>query len=407
MEKTVEKLRGYVHVSVIGASAKDFLNACSERGVVITECRAINETELICTIPRRYSRTAEYCAGISGCELRILSQRGASYTFGRVKRRYLLLSGLLVTLMLLGFSGFFIWDMDIVGNDTIPDWEIRSALEECGVYIGANWTEFNADMIRSEMLEKIPKLSFLTVNVKGSRAEVIVRERIEAPEMQNDVSHSHIIAAKDGVISKMSVFRGQGMVSAGDEVRAGDVLISGTVSGIELWEQPVEYNYVSALGEVYAETAYEFTAAESLVKQEKHYTGRVARSFALLLGENRLNFYKNTGIYRNSCDTIYYVWKLELPGIFTLPVALVQECRAQYELLPVSEMQSQVVERLKGELLSRLERETGESAQFLSEEFTVRQYGDMVYVTLSARCLEDIGLKQPADVYPREEEEYT
>ena len=70
-------------------------------------------------------------------------------------------------------------------------------------------------------------------------------------------------------------------------------------------------------------------------------------------------------------------------------------------------MPSQTVERLKGELISRLERETGEDAKLLSKEFTVRREGDTVYVTLRASCLEDIAVKQPADVHPREEEEYT
>ena len=216
-----------------------------------------------------------------------------------------------------------------------------------------------------------------------------------------------IVAKKSGRISEINVFRGHGLVSPGDEVSRGQTLVAGAVPGIELWEKPIKYRQVSSLAEIKAETEYEFTAFSPLTVSQKQYTGREAKNFALIIGEKRLNFYKNTGIYRSSCDTIYYVWKLAVPDLFTLPVSLVCESRMQYELSPTEKSVEEMASELKDELLHRLHQELSEDAGILSTRFTVNEEGDGMYVTLKAKCLENIAEKIPMDAYPMEEEEDT
>ncbi|MGE4354239.1 MAG: sporulation protein YqfD [Oscillospiraceae bacterium] len=400
MEKAVERLRGYVEVSVSGGNPEKFLNLSTRRGILLTDCRSLSEVELRCIIPRRYIRAAEDCANKTQCELKVLRRRGASFTIGKVRRRYFLLAGLFTVLLLLGVSSLHIWDIEVVGNETVSKAEILNVLEDCGVYIGANWTEFRSDLIRSEALERLQNLSFLTVNVKGSRATVIVRERIPVPEMDYDREPCDIVAEKNGVIDTIHVFRGKAAVSRGSAVLKGDVLISGAVPGIS------ETNQVSAFGEIKAQTYYTFSASESLEMQKKVPTGREARNYAIIFGGNRLNFYRNTGIFRDDCDTIYNEWKLEVKGLFTLPITVVRETRAQYELTPASKDPAEVETRLKNLLAARLKREVGETAEIETYDFAVREDGDALTVTLRATCLEAIGVKQPTDdlLQPREED---
>lgn len=405
MEKTVERLRGWAQASVVGNNPERFLNLCADRGIKLTNCRAISEVEIQCIIPRRYIAAAEKCAERAQCELKMLSYRGASYTVGKVKRRYILLSGLFIMLLLLGTSSLHVWDIDIVGNENISSSEILGVLNECGVHIGANWTEFNADMIRSEALSRIPELSFLTVNVHGSRATVIVRERIPVPDLAYNTEPCSIAAAKSGVVSSMNVFRGSPLVAVGNAVLAGDELISSNVPGVEIWGEVTKYNSVSAYGEVWANTFYEFTATESLEKQKKEPTGRRAQNYALVFGENRVNFYRNTGIYRDECDTIYDMWELKVDGLFTLPLSVVRETRAQYELQSIFLSPEMIESDLKTQLTQRLKREIGESGQLLSADFIIRQNDGELIVTLRASCLENIARIVHADdlIQPREE----
>ena len=404
MERTVEKLRGWAQVSVCGAEPALFLNCCASRGVMLMACRAVSPTELGCIVPRRCLKAARDCAAQSQCTLTVLARRGGSYTLSRVRRRYALLAGLLAVLLLLGASSLRIWDIDVRGNEQISRSEILGALESCGVFIGADWTGFSADRIRSQALQLLPELSFLTVNVHGSRATVIVRERIPVPEMDNARVPESIIAAKCGVIESINVFRGAAAVAPGSAVLPGDVLISGTVPGIELWDKPARYSFVSALGEVWARTTYEFTAAAPLQVEEREETGRTARNFALVFGKKRLNFYKNTGIYRTSCDTIYNILNLEAKDLFTLPFSLVQEVRKQYVSHSETQLPEEVYPTLQNELAARLKREIGPDGQILSQQLSVREENGWVYMTLRAVCRENIAVRQTAEIPSGEEE---
>ena len=391
MEKALELLRGWAEISVTGAQPELFLNICAARGIELTDCRPVSPTELRCTVARRRLAAAGRCAERAQCELKVRRRRGASYVLGRVRRRYFLLGGLMCVLLLLGASSMYVWDIDVVGNESVSTSEILNALEQCGVGIGSNWTGFNADMIRSRALELVPELSFLTVNVHGSRATVIVRERIEAPELDEDEGSGDVTARRSGVVVSVNAFRGEALVSPGSAVLAGDTLISGSVPGVEIWGKPTKYRQVGAMGEVKARTFYEFTAVAPLVEYEKQPTGREATNYALVLGEKRLNFYQTSGIYRDSCDTIYDEWKLGLSGVFTLPVSLVRETRAQYELVPVERTADEVAARLRGQLAERLNAEL-DGGELLSTDYSERESGGCVYVTLRATCLEDIAL---------------
>ena len=164
----------------------------------------------------------------------------------------------------------------------MSDSEILDALSECGVYIGANWTGFNSDMIRSRALELMPQLSFITVNVHGSRATVIVRERIEPPALESGTGTRDMVARRSGVVEYVNAFRGFALVSAVSPVLVGDTVISGTVPGVEIWGKPTEYSQVNAPGEVWARTFYEFTAMSPLVRYKKDFTGREATNYSLI-----------------------------------------------------------------------------------------------------------------------------
>lgn len=391
VERSIEKLRGYAIVRITGAEPKRFLNNCKKQGIMLRNCKTISPIELECRILKKDIPRARHSAEMSQCELKETANIGAGYTWMRIKKRYFLLLGMLTSLIFLAFSGLYIWDIEIEGNETVPDYEILNILGDSGVYIGANWTGFNADQIRSEVLYRLPELSFLTVNVNGSKATVQVRERIAVPEMSYDSQFSDIIATKNAVISSVFAYRGFAVVQAGSTVKKGDVLISGNMP--ELVQETPKSIEVSALGEVWGETYYEISISESLISYEKVYTGRESENFAIVFGEKRLNFYTRTGIYRAKCDTIYDEWILGVENLISSPISLVRETRCEYETVETIQNPADVTARLETELLERLERELGETGKIIAKSLTAKSEGNSITVTLKATCHEQIGEK--------------
>lgn len=117
--------------------------------------------------------------------------------------------------------------------------------------------------IANRTLMELEELSFLSVNLRGIRAEVVVRESDPAPEVEPTGVASDLIAEKSGVILDLHALAGQPLVGEGDTVEAGDVLVSGTVT-ITREDDPSQVisSYpVLAKGSVWAEVEEQFSAS--------------------------------------------------------------------------------------------------------------------------------------------------
>ena len=80
-----------------------------------------------------------------------------------------------------------------------------------------------------KVLEQLPELSWLTVNLNGSIAEVETQVRAPAPEITNKSGPSNLKASCDGTIVEIEVYDGQPMVQKNDAVAEGMLLVSGVV----------------------------------------------------------------------------------------------------------------------------------------------------------------------------------
>jgi similar to stage IV sporulation protein len=131
---------------------------------------------------------------------------------------------------------------------------------------------------------------------------------------------SSIVSDRDGVILSATATSGSLQVVPGQVVQAGQTLISGLVDcGIKLCT-------VRAEGEILAATDRSLTVkipAQRLVRAEKE--GQI-KKYSLIIGKNRINFFKGSGISEGSCVKMYLEYVLTLPGGFELPVAFVKEC---------------------------------------------------------------------------------
>ncbi len=97
-------------------------------------------------------------------------------------------------------SSLFIWRIDVTGNETLTTGQILRCLDECGVRPGTYWPALSNDLVRNDMVLRLPELRWLTVNVHGSCAEVIVREKEPLPDITPDDTPVSIYASATGVI---------------------------------------------------------------------------------------------------------------------------------------------------------------------------------------------------------------
>jgi len=384
MERLVNLLRGSVRVKIEGARGERFLNVCSREGIEFWQLERVSEAELRVSVHASKTARVLECARRAGFEAEVLKRSGAPFAAKRIKGRWVMAFGLLFCWALVWVSSLFVWEIEVYGSENVSSAEIKAAVEKAGVRFGTFGPSISQEDVRSIALLELPQLAWLTVNFNGSRAEIIVRERVEKPEMLEDSKPADIVAAKSGIITEQYVCRGQELFKAGDTVLAGEKL----VSGVQTNRQGGQYR-VHAVAQVYARTWYELSARIPAVYYQKRYTGENIEYININFMGNRTNLYFTGRNPERGYDIIYQNRSFRLSKGLVLPAALEKTVCREYELVPEQMPAEQARALLERELTERLKGQI--DGEIVSSECSVIRQGDIFTVTLRAECLEQIG----------------
>ncbi len=392
MSGIIDRAGGIVRLGIKGARPEAVLNGCAFAGIELWGLECVDECRVeVLARESQLEDIRKICLRCM-CDAEVISIRGGSRWRKLIRRRVVLIIAAAIVFLLLILSSLFIWDIEVEGNKNISSGEILRSLAEYGIAEGCFWPGLPIDIIRSDVIAENPEIAWLTVNISGSKANVLIEERIEKPEIYSEINAADIIASHSGVIRRMSVMNGKPMAAAGQTVLAGDVIVSGTMESLTGGTR-----YVRALADIQAETWYELTAACPIETLRKTVTEKSTAKFALKAGKSRINFYFGSGKDIDVCDKITHEYKLGIPGLFTLPVSIISE-RYEYRDHTAGEC------CLPQELEARLEAWLRENVDGNIQEFSFShaESGGLLVVTMRARCLENIAetveLPQPEGV---------
>ena len=326
MQFIVNFLRGSVCFTVCGPFPERFLNLCAQNGVGFWGLVWLDGQTLELKVARRDARKVRALAEKVGCEASAKGRKGVPFFLAGFRRRYALVIGLVLSLAAAGVLSQFILTVEVSGNETIPSAVILAELSRQGVRPGTYGPGLDLRRISQEALRRIDGLSWMSVNLHGTRAEVLVRERSPAPELRDETTPAHIVAAADGILEDVEVLEGQALFREGQAVLAGEVVISGVVDLKEPQYATVDagQRLVHARGNVWASTYRTLEACIPLEAQTKVYTGEGETAWALTVLGHTFNFFGKGTISAAGYDKITTTHILTLPGGREMPLALTE-----------------------------------------------------------------------------------
>lgn len=378
---------GWISVRVTGAEPERFLSALAERGIPFWHAAPPENFVLELKMPARRAKLVKPLAEHLGCQGEIVTVKGLPGLLRRSLRRRLLLAGMVLGLGLLAVSRLFIWNIEISGCETLSERAVREALAECGVDIGKPWMNIRQDVLRNSMILRLPEIRWMTVSLRGSHGEVIIREARRGGEPEPVDEYGKIVAEKAGLVTEVYDLRGTALIEKNEVALPGETLIGGYTTGRFAVQGPVR-----ATGEVWARTWYEHTATAPVYVDMTAHGGETTR-FSLILGKKRINFYKGSSICPADCDKIIYVYPFAVEDVFALPLAIEKTVFSPYtkQSIRAEELRAELEQQLMTELCGSI----GEDGEVVSAAFTASEQDGVLFVTLRAECREEIGRTEP------------
>ena len=393
MRSVINFLRGSVCVVVSGPFPERFLNLCAQSGVGFWDLAWEGGQSLRLRVLRRDAGRAVELAERAGCTASLEGRAGLPAFLAGFRRRYALLAGLALALAAVCLLSQFILTVEVSGNETVPSAVILMELSRQGVRPGAYGPGLDLRRISQEALRRIEGLSWMSVNLHGTRAEVLVRERSPSPTPRDETTPAHVVAAADGVLEDVEVLEGQALFREGQAVLAGEIVISGAVDLKEPQYAAVDagQRLVHARGEVWAVTHRTLAACIPLEAQVKVYTGEEERNWSLSLLGRSVNFFGKASISSSGYDKMTTTHILTLPGGREMPLVLVETEYRAYETAAAPVRADAARAMLEERLLERLTALIGAESSVLSTAFSAEEEDGMLTVTLTAQCREQIG----------------
>ena len=398
LKRGVKLLRGSVRVRVQSTYPERVLNLCSARGIEFWDMKWLSAAELSFCVSRAGLRALRRAAEGTDAELAVERTAGVPFFAARFRRRYALLAGLALCCALLLVNSAFIWDFAVTGNDTVPTERILRALREAGVHRGTPVYSFDTQDVCNRVLPQLKDLCWVGINVRGCRAYVQVRERVRPPERANESAPTNVIAKRAGLVTKVLALDGEKKVLAGMSVQQGQLLIAGVVDTGGTESPSVPTRFLAGKGEVWARTWYELSVRIPLRCEQKIYTDE-KRSFALCWGENRLKIgAKESSILHGDCDKIRRKTQWTLFGVLSLPVTWETETRFIYETQTRTRTREEAEAQGRAALEDHLAALLGKDGSVTGKRVASAVQGEYLLVTLSAECMEQIGVETPIQI---------
>lgn len=259
---------GFLELEFSGIYPEKILNLCALNRITVWNTRFLKQKIILNITLRDFKRLPKLLKK-SGVKLHILSKKGFPFFINKYKKRLGIFAGIIVFFSVLQFMSSLIWTIDVAGNKSVPKSEIINVCEELGIRVGTKSKSIDTKNTVQDLLLKSDKLSWASFNIEGCKLTVNVTEI--TPKAEDNSTPTNLKAKADGIIKRIDVTSGNCVVSVGDTVHKGDLLVSGIIENMN------ETKFVHSIGSIFVQTEEELLLEEPFIKEIEYPTGAIKK----------------------------------------------------------------------------------------------------------------------------------
>lgn len=387
--KILTFIRGYVTILLNGHFIERFINICTNKNIYLWNIVKKGKNSANMKVSFAGFKMLRPVARKTHTKVKIIKKHGLPYIVHKYRKRHFFIAGILASILFILVMSQFVWSIEITGNEAVDTVVIENTLKNIGLKVGAFKGRLDPLDLKNMALLELNDLSWLWVDIKGSKATVHVQEKKKAPEIIPKDDPCDIIAIRDGVIKIVNAKSGQAVVKPGDTVTKGQVLISGIIQS-----EKVGIRHAHSTGEVYARTWYERAVTIPLTKEIREPTGRKKYRHSINYFGKYINFFINSGIGYDNYDKISretpiytkgnkkIIWKTDIYSEVLVSNSEITEDEATL--------------KAKEELTASIMENVTEGAQLIAQDFVYNKNEDgTITAHLTMEFTEQIGITAP------------
>ncbi|HJV32225.1 MAG TPA: sporulation protein YqfD [Bacillales bacterium] len=275
----IEFLFGRVTVKISGKGIERFLNNLTRNGLHIWNVKRHGTETITFKMRVQDALKIRRLARKSECVIRFLHREGIPFIVKRSFKNSGFLLGVLFFFCIIFLLSNVVWGIEIKGAKPATEHQIRKELDKMGVKIGKiQFFVDNVETIQRKLTDQIGAITWVGVELNGTtyHLQVVEKNQPKEPEV---LSPRNLVAKKKATIVNMYIEKGQPLVNINDQVKPGQLLVSGMI-GKEGEEQ-----LVAAKGDVWGETWYKSHVELPLQTKFNVFNGKEEEKYTLLLGK--------------------------------------------------------------------------------------------------------------------------
>lgn len=309
-------LLGFVNITVEGFFVERFINHCINQKIFLWSIKRKNSTLLTANININDFKKVRNIAKKTKCKININSKKGFPILLHKYRKRKLLLLLIIPVVLAILISSRFVWNIEVIGAETISSQEIIRQLEEEGVCIGKKKSSIDSKKVINNIRLKREDISWMAIDLKGTNVIVNLVEAEKKPDMIDKNAYCNIVADQRGMITKITADTGTALAKPGDIVEKGDILIGGYMEG-----KYTDTRYVHSKGRVEAKVWYTKNIKSGFTREISKETGNEKNRYSININNFKINLYKTLPNFENY-DTINETNKIRLLKNFYLPIEI-------------------------------------------------------------------------------------
>ncbi len=261
---------GYLKVEVSGFAPERLMNLIIKNEIVVWDVETLESGYVFYTGRYNFLKIKPYLKK-TNTKIKVLEKYGFPYFLKRNKKRMAFLIGFGICICITYVLSLFVWEVKINGEKKIVKEDMLEYIEKKHVPLGTLKSKINCDVLEKKLRIQYEDISWISCELKGTCLNIYLEEGTASVTKEKNIVPGDIVAAKDATITKMITREGTPVVKVKQEVKKGDILISGTIYIFDDNHEVLETSYIPADGDIYGVTSFQYEDYIELEYYDKKY----------------------------------------------------------------------------------------------------------------------------------------